>query len=59
MGRTYPVEVRYRPLLADGEQAAGQVSAVVQEEFGISQPAVSQPQPQATGIQTRFVVPAV
>lgn len=28
-------------LLADGEQAAGDVGAVVQREFGISQPAVS------------------
>jgi Bacterial regulatory protein, arsR family len=28
--------------LAEGEQAAGAVSAVVQEEFGISQPTVSQ-----------------
>ena len=37
-----PVRRRILELLADGEQAAGQVSAVVQEEFGISQPAVSQ-----------------
>lgn len=29
-------------LLADGERTSGAVSAVIQEEFGISQPAVSQ-----------------
>ncbi|MET8159791.1 metalloregulator ArsR/SmtB family transcription factor [Sphaerisporangium sp. NPDC005289] len=29
-------------LLADGEKTSGAVSAVIQEEFGISQPAVSQ-----------------
>ena len=29
-------------LLADGEQASGAVVAVIQREFGISQPAVSQ-----------------
>ena len=28
-------------MLADGEQAAGEVTAVIREEFGISQPAVS------------------
>jgi DNA-binding transcriptional ArsR family regulator len=37
-----PVRRRILELLADGEQAAGDVSAVVQNEFGISQPAVSQ-----------------
>jgi DNA-binding transcriptional ArsR family regulator len=37
-----PVRRRILELLAGGEQAAGQVSAVVQKEFGISQPAVSQ-----------------
>jgi DNA-binding transcriptional ArsR family regulator len=37
-----PVRRRILELLAEGEQAAGQVSAVVQKEFGISQPAVSQ-----------------
>jgi DNA-binding transcriptional ArsR family regulator len=37
-----PVRRRILELLAGGEQAAGQVSAVVQEEFGITQPAVSQ-----------------
>jgi DNA-binding transcriptional ArsR family regulator len=36
-----PVRRRILELLANGEQAAGEVSAVVQEEFGISQPAVS------------------
>lgn len=37
-----PVRRRVLELLADGEATAGEVSAVVQEEFGISQPAVSQ-----------------
>jgi DNA-binding transcriptional ArsR family regulator len=37
-----PVRRRILELLAGGEQAAGAVSAVVQEEFGITQPAVSQ-----------------
>ena len=37
-----PVRRRILELLADGEQAAGEISAVVQREFGISQPAVSQ-----------------
>jgi DNA-binding transcriptional ArsR family regulator len=37
-----PVRRRILELLADGERAAGDVSAVVEEEFGISQPAVSQ-----------------
>ena len=36
-----PVRRRILELLAEGERAAGEVSAVVQEEFGISQPAVS------------------
>jgi DNA-binding transcriptional ArsR family regulator len=37
-----PVRRRILELLADGERAAGEVAAVVQEEFGITQPAVSQ-----------------
>lgn len=37
-----PVRRRILELLADGEQSAGAVGAVVQREFGISQPAVSQ-----------------
>jgi DNA-binding transcriptional ArsR family regulator len=37
-----PVRRRLLELLAEGEQAAGDVGAVVQREFGISQPAVSQ-----------------
>jgi DNA-binding transcriptional ArsR family regulator len=37
-----PVRRRMLELLADGERASGEVGAVVQEEFGISQPAVSQ-----------------
>ncbi|PKW17864.1 ArsR/SmtB family transcription factor [Saccharopolyspora spinosa] len=37
-----PVRRRILDLLADGELAAGQISTVVQEEFGISQPGVSQ-----------------
>lgn len=37
-----PVRRRILELLADGEQASGSLGAVVQQEFGISQPAVSQ-----------------
>jgi DNA-binding transcriptional ArsR family regulator len=37
-----PVRRRILELLADGEQAAGAIGAVVQAEFGITQPAVSQ-----------------
>lgn len=37
-----PVRRRILELLADGEMTAGGVCAVIQEEFGISQPAVSQ-----------------
>ncbi|MFP3962655.1 metalloregulator ArsR/SmtB family transcription factor [Actinomadura fulvescens] len=36
-----PVRRRILELCADGEQPAGAVSDVIQEEFGISQPAVS------------------
>jgi DNA-binding transcriptional ArsR family regulator len=37
-----PVRRRILELLADGELSSGQVTSVVQAEFGISQPAVSQ-----------------
>jgi DNA-binding transcriptional ArsR family regulator len=37
-----PVRRRILELLADGEQSAGALGAVVQDEFAISQPAVSQ-----------------
>lgn len=37
-----PVRRRILELLADGEQAAGDIGVVIQREFGISQPAVSQ-----------------
>ncbi|MGI8331722.1 ArsR/SmtB family transcription factor [Actinomadura scrupuli] len=37
-----PVRRRILELLAEGERSSGEVSAVVQEEFGISQPGVSQ-----------------
>ncbi|WP_083958409.1 ArsR/SmtB family transcription factor [Herbidospora mongoliensis] len=37
-----PVRRRILELLADGERPAGEVGAIVQEEFGITQPAVSQ-----------------
>lgn len=37
-----PVRRRILELLAAGEQASGALTAVVQAEFGISQPAVSQ-----------------
>ena len=36
-----PVRRRLLELLADGERSAGQLTEVVQAEFGISQPAVS------------------
>src|SRR5580704_11704324 len=37
-----PVRRRIVDLLSEGEQAAGDVGATIQREFGISQPAVSQ-----------------
>ena len=37
-----PVRRRILELLADGERTSGEVCAVIREEFGISQPAVSQ-----------------
>ncbi len=37
-----PVRRRILELLADGERAAGEIGDVVQGEFGITQPAVSQ-----------------
>jgi DNA-binding transcriptional ArsR family regulator len=37
-----PVRRRILELLADGEQTSGAITAVIQREFGISQPAVSQ-----------------
>ena len=37
-----PVRRRILELIADGEQPAGAIAGVIREEFGISQPAVSQ-----------------
>jgi DNA-binding transcriptional ArsR family regulator len=37
-----PVRRRILELLAGGEQSSGELTAVIQSEFGISQPAVSQ-----------------
>jgi len=37
-----PVRRRLLELLADGESSAGELGSVIQAEFGISQPAVSQ-----------------
>jgi DNA-binding transcriptional ArsR family regulator len=37
-----PVRRRIVELMADGERSAGEIGAIVQQEFGISQPAVSQ-----------------
>jgi DNA-binding transcriptional ArsR family regulator len=37
-----PVRRRILELLAEGEQSAGEITSVVRDEFGISQPAVSQ-----------------
>jgi DNA-binding transcriptional ArsR family regulator len=36
-----PVRRRILELLADGEQSSGAICAVIREEFGITQPAVS------------------
>ena len=37
-----PVRRRILELLADGEQTAGAITAIIHAEFGITQPAVSQ-----------------
>ncbi|MCT7661996.1 ArsR/SmtB family transcription factor [Mycobacterium deserti] len=37
-----PVRRRILELLADGEKAAGEIGATIQDEFAITQPAVSQ-----------------
>jgi DNA-binding transcriptional ArsR family regulator len=37
-----PVRRRILELLAEGQQTSGAITAIVREEFGISQPAVSQ-----------------
>lgn len=37
-----PVRRRILELLAEGEQTSGAITAVIQQEFGISQPGVSQ-----------------
>ena len=37
-----PVRRRILELLADGEETSGALTTVIQQEFGISQPAVSQ-----------------
>jgi DNA-binding transcriptional ArsR family regulator len=37
-----PVRRRLLELLAQGERASGEMTAIVQKEFGITQPAVSQ-----------------
>jgi DNA-binding transcriptional ArsR family regulator len=37
-----PVRRRILELLADGEHSSGEITAVIQAEFGITQPAVSQ-----------------
>jgi DNA-binding transcriptional ArsR family regulator len=37
-----PVRRRILELLADGEESAGELGRIIQSEFGISQPAVSQ-----------------
>jgi DNA-binding transcriptional ArsR family regulator len=37
-----PVRRRILELLADGEQSSGAITEVIHQEFGISQPAVSQ-----------------
>ncbi|MEO8510037.1 MAG: metalloregulator ArsR/SmtB family transcription factor [Chloroflexota bacterium] len=37
-----PVRRRILELLAEGEQASGAITSIIQEEFGITHPAVSQ-----------------
>jgi DNA-binding transcriptional ArsR family regulator len=37
-----PVRRRILELIADGEQTSGEITTVIRDEFGISQPAVSQ-----------------
>jgi len=37
-----PVRRRILELLADGQRSAGEITSIVQDEFGITQPAVSQ-----------------
>ena len=37
-----PIRRRILELLADGERSAGEITAIVMNEFGISQPGVSQ-----------------
>ena len=37
-----PIRRRILELIADGERPAGEITAIVQREFGITQPAVSQ-----------------
>jgi DNA-binding transcriptional ArsR family regulator len=37
-----PVRRRILELLADGEKTSGAVCSIIQEEFGVTQPAVSQ-----------------
>ena len=37
-----PVRRRILELLADGQQSAGEITSIIQNEFGISQPGVSQ-----------------
>lgn len=37
-----PVRRRILELLADGERSAGDLTVIIQQEFGITQPAVSQ-----------------
>src|SRR5881275_267433 len=37
-----PVRRRILELLADGQRSAGEITSIVQDEFGISQPGVSQ-----------------
>jgi DNA-binding transcriptional ArsR family regulator len=64
-----PVRRRILELLAGGEQTSGELCAVIQEEFGVTQPAVSQhlkvlresgfAQVRADGTRRRYAVNAV
>jgi DNA-binding transcriptional ArsR family regulator len=42
VSRGHPVRRRILELLTDGRQHSGEITAAVQAEFGITQPAVSQ-----------------
>ena len=52
-----PVRRRIIELLADGEHSSGAVVDVIREEFGLSQPGVSQHHPVLRGYRVATVRP--